>query len=67
MDEHLGYEKHDVTGKNSGNNRNGYSKKRIKTRFSKTELSIPRDRNGEFSTVYYGYFSIGFYSSASPG
>ena len=48
MDEHLGYEKHDVTGKNSGNNRNGYSKKRVKTRFGKTELDIPRDRNGEF-------------------
>jgi len=48
MDEHLGYEKHDTAGKNSGNNRNGYSKKNVKTRYGKTELDIPRDRNGEF-------------------
>ncbi|ABO50349.1 transposase, mutator type [Desulforamulus reducens MI-1] len=48
MDEHLGYEKHDTAGINSGNNRNGYSKKNVKTTFGKTELEIPRDRNGEF-------------------
>lgn len=48
MDEHLGYPKHDVTGNNTGNNRNGYSKKNIKTRFGKSEIRIPRDRNGEF-------------------
>ena len=46
MDEHLGYEKHDTAGINSGNNRNGYSKKNVKTTFGKTELEIPRDRNG---------------------
>jgi Transposase and inactivated derivatives len=48
MDEHLGYEKNDPAGNNSGNSRNGYSKKNIKTRFGKTELEIPRDRNGEY-------------------
>ncbi|MEG6617654.1 transposase, partial [Peptococcaceae bacterium 1198_IL3148] len=48
MDEHLGYEKHDPVGNNSGNSRNGYSKKNIKTRFGKSEIEIPRDRNGEF-------------------
>ena len=30
------------------NNRNGYSKKNVKTTFGNTELEIPRDRNGEF-------------------
>ena len=48
MEEHLGYAKHDPSGNNSGNSRNGYSKKNIKTRFGNTEIDIPRDRNGEF-------------------
>ena len=48
MDSHLGYEKHSVEGNNSGNSRNGFSKKAIKTKFGQTELKIPRDRNGEF-------------------
>ncbi|MDR2658286.1 MAG: transposase [Oscillospiraceae bacterium] len=29
MDEHLGYEKHNNEGDNSGNSRNGYGRKRI--------------------------------------
>lgn len=48
LDEHLGYEKHSAEGINTGNSRNGYSKKNIKTKFGETELSVPRDRNGEF-------------------
>ena len=48
MDEHLGYEKHDPAGNNSGNSRNGYSKKTVKTRFGQSEIEVPRDRNGEF-------------------
>lgn len=48
MDEHLGYEKHDPSGNNSGNSRNGYGKKTIKTRFGKSDIEIPRDRNGQF-------------------
>lgn len=48
LDNHLGYEKHSVEGKNTGNSRNGYSKKSIKTKFGETELTVPRDRNGEF-------------------
>jgi transposase-like protein len=48
MEEHLGYQKHDNAGDNSGNSRNGYSKKTIKSRFGESEISIPRDRNGEF-------------------
>ena len=30
LSNHLGYEKHDVEGVNSGNNRNGFSKKTLK-------------------------------------
>ncbi len=48
MDEHLGYEKHSTTGNNTGNSRNGYSSKNIKTKYGESELSIPRDRNSSF-------------------
>ncbi len=48
LDEHLGYEKHDVRGNNSGNSRNGYNHKTISTQHGETEIEIPRDRNGTF-------------------
>jgi putative transposase len=48
MDEHLGYEKHSMLGNNSGNSRNGYGKKTIKTELGEAEISVPRDRNGTF-------------------
>jgi transposase-like protein len=48
MEEHLGYKKHSVEGINTGNSRNGYSKKTIKTRLGETVIDVPRDRNGEF-------------------
>ncbi len=43
---HLGYEKHDVKGNNSGNSRNGSSKKTVRTPYGEIEIEIPRDRNG---------------------
>ena len=48
MDVHLGYKKHSNDGDNSGNSRNGYSKKKILTHDQNVELNIPRDRNSEF-------------------
>jgi len=48
MEEHLGYEKHEYLGNNSGNSRNGYGKKTLKTELGETEIIVPRDRNGEF-------------------
>ncbi|CQR70221.1 Transposase, Mutator family [Sporomusa ovata DSM 2662] len=48
MDEHLGYQKHDLSGNNSGNSRNGYGKKTLQTELGETELRVPRDRNGTF-------------------
>ena len=48
VEDHLGYKKHSSEGINTGNSRNGYNKKTLKTRFGETELSVPRDRNGEF-------------------
>src|SRR5665213_2192995 len=48
MDEHLGYEKHAVAAKNSGNSRNGTSSKVIKGDFGEVEISTPRDRKSTF-------------------
>jgi putative transposase len=48
MSMHLGYEKNDPTGNNSGNSRNGTSKKTLKTDQGDLTLNIPRDRNGDF-------------------
>ena len=48
MEQHLCYEKHNIEGNNTGNSRNGYSKKKIKTAYGPTEVDVPRDRNGEF-------------------
>lgn len=48
LDDHLGYRKHSTEGTNSGNSRNGHSKKTIKTKFGNAALEVPRDRNGEY-------------------
>ena len=45
---HLGYGKHEVAGKNSGNSRNGSSPKTMKGEFGNLPLDVPRDRNGTF-------------------
>ena len=45
---HLGYEKHDIKGKNSGNSRNGVSTKTIQGEFGQTEIVVPRDRSSTF-------------------
>lgn len=49
MDAHLGYKKHSNVGDNSGNSRNGYSKKTVLTQDQEVELNIPRDRKSEFN------------------
>ncbi len=45
---HLGYEKHNTAGKNSGNSRNGSTPKTIKGEFGNLDISAPRDRNSSF-------------------
>lgn len=54
MEEHLGYEKHSAAGKNSGNSRNGYGKKTIRSDYGACEIAVPRDRNGEFEPKIIG-------------
>jgi putative transposase len=48
LTEHVGYAKHDPAGNNSGNSRNGKTKKSLKGDFGEIELETPRDRNGSF-------------------
>ncbi len=48
MEQHLGYAKHALEGKNSGNSRNGKTSKKIRSVHGEIELDIPRDRNGSF-------------------
>jgi putative transposase len=45
---HLGYDKHDPTGYNSGNSRNGTTPKTVKGEFGEIVVETPRDRNGSF-------------------
>lgn len=48
MTHHLGYEKHDPAGQNSGNSRNGKSSKTIKGKRGQMQIDVPRDRASEF-------------------
>lgn len=48
LDEELGYSKYDYRNKDTVNSRNGYSKKTMHTSYGDMDLSIPRDRNGEY-------------------
>jgi putative transposase len=48
MDSQLGYDKYDISEKQTSNSRNGYSKKTLKSELGAIDLNIPRDRNGEF-------------------
>ncbi len=49
MEQHLGYSKHDVTGNNTGNSRNGKSGKTVRSVHGEIDLQVPRDRNGQFA------------------
>jgi putative transposase len=48
LDEELGYTKYDYRNKQTDNSRNGYSEKTMKTSFGDMDISVPRDRKGEF-------------------
>ena len=46
---HLGYENHEAKGRNSGNSRNGKYRRSVRSSGGgKSEIAVPRDRNGEF-------------------
>lgn len=48
LDEDLGYSKYDYKNKATDNSRNGHSSKNLWTSFGEVEVSVPRDRKGEF-------------------
>jgi transposase-like protein len=48
IEDHLGYSKHEVRGRGTGNSRNGYSRKTLKGDHGEVEIDTPRDRNGTF-------------------
>lgn len=48
LEEELGYSKYDYRNKETDNSRNGHTEKSLKSSVGEIELSVPRDRNGEF-------------------
>ena len=48
LDEELVYGKYDYKNKATDNSRNGHSSKRLRTSFGEADVSVPRDRKGEF-------------------
>jgi putative transposase len=48
LEHHLGYAPHEIKGRNSGNNRNGYTAKRLKGDHGEIEINTPRDRDSTF-------------------
>ena len=48
MDAHLGYRKHELSGRNSGNSRNGIRTKKVTTGVGPVEVDVPRDRDASF-------------------
>jgi putative transposase len=52
MTEHLGYDKHDPSGRDGGNSRNGTrSKTVISDATGEVTIEVPRDRDGSFTPV----------------
>lgn len=49
MDNHLGYSKHEQSS--NSNARNGSSSKHVKTEFGKSQIQVPRDREGSFEPI----------------
>jgi transposase-like protein len=54
IDDHLGYSKHEIRGRGTGNSRNGYSRKTLKGDHGEVEIDTPRDRNGSFEPQIIG-------------
>lgn len=48
MSDHLGYERYEATGRNSGNSRNGRYTKKVRSSSGDVEIDVPRDRQGDF-------------------
>lgn len=51
MTEHLGYEKHQVEGRNGENSRNGTRSKTVLTEIGPVQIDVPRDTDSSFDPV----------------
>ncbi|WP_206922180.1 IS256 family transposase, partial [Alicyclobacillus suci] len=51
LETHLGYAKHAVKDKMTDNSRNGHSHKSITSEYGEVDISVPRDRKGEFDPL----------------
>ncbi len=51
LTEHLGYDKHAANGRGSGNSRNGYRRKTLKSEQGELTLQVPRDREGSYEPI----------------
>lgn len=51
LDTTLGYGKNENSSKDTGNRRNGHSKKTITSEYGESEISIPRDRDGDHEPI----------------
>lgn len=52
LDEDLGYSKYDYKNQATDNSRNGHCSKNLRTSFGDVEVSVPRDRKGEFEPQF---------------
>jgi putative transposase len=48
LSDELGYEPYEASGRNSGNSRNGYYRKKVRTSDGDVEIQVRRDRKGDF-------------------
>jgi putative transposase len=48
LEDHLGFPKHAVEGRDKGNSRNGSRSKTLLTEVGEVEIEVPRDRDGSF-------------------
>ncbi len=48
LTDHLGYDRHDPAGRDSGNSRNGHRSKTVLTDVGPVEVDVPRDRDSSF-------------------
>ncbi len=48
LTDHLGYDRHDPAGRDSGNSRNGHRAKTVLTDVGPVQVDVPRDRDASF-------------------
>lgn len=48
LSDHLGYERYEAQGRNTGDSRNGHYRKKVRSSSGDVEIRVPRDRNGSY-------------------